>query len=169
MGLFVLKREIPKAFAKLEQRVEHPLTLKEAMIIGIIIWIFWPNHHAIGVSNPPTLKLPTKAVNLPQTALKAVPEASYAPQPVAYATPSPGIGGCGDNVYKQFIYQHESGCDVNAVNYLGCRGIGQACPGSKLPCGADFACQDAYFTEYANERYGGWEQAYNAWVAQGWW
>jgi hypothetical protein len=79
------------------------------------------------------------------------------------------IAGCGDNSYAQFIYQHESGCNLNAVNAGGCRGIGQACPGSKLPCGADYACQNAFFTQYANDRYGGWSGAYSAWIAQGWW
>lgn len=92
--------------------------------------------------------------NTPQTA----------PEPVV------GVTNCGDNPYKQFIYQHESGCRTNAINPLGCAGIGQACPGSKLPCSlADFACQDAYFTNYAVSRYGSWEGAYNAWLRQGWW
>lgn len=84
-----------------------------------------------------------------------------------------GVGsasaGCGDNQYKSYIYMHESGCRTTAVNSIGCRGIGQACPGSKLPCGDDFACQDAYFSNYAINRYGSWEKAYQFWVKNRWW
>lgn len=81
-----------------------------------------------------------------------------------------GVTNCGDNMYKQYIYSHESGCNTASVNSIGCAGIGQACPGSKLPCSlSDFACQDAYFTNYAISTYGSWEQAYNAWLRKGWW
>jgi cell division protein FtsB len=79
------------------------------------------------------------------------------------------VPNCGDNQYAQFIYQHESGCNLNAVNYLGCRGIGQACPGSKLPCGADYACQNAFFTNYALTRYGSWYNSYLFWLNNHWW
>lgn len=78
-------------------------------------------------------------------------------------------GNCGDNQYKQYIYMKESGCRTTAVNSIGCRGIGQACPGSKLPCGDDFACQDAWFSNYAIQRYGSWEAAYNFWINNHWW
>lgn len=85
-------------------------------------------------------------------------------------TPQNGsVGNCGDNPYKQFIYQKESGCNTGAVNPSGCFGIGQDCNGVLRKCGTDFACQDAYFDGYAKSRYGGWEQAYNAWRSQGWW
>lgn len=78
--------------------------------------------------------------------------------------------GCNTgNKYKDFIYMKESTCNPAAVNSIGCRGIGQACPGTKLPCGADFACQDAWFTQYAMQRYGSWEAAYSFWIANNWW
>lgn len=81
---------------------------------------------------------------------------------VTYALPA--------NEAKAFIYQHESGNNPAAVNSIGCRGIGQACPGSKLPCSdSDYACQDAWFTNYAMTRYGSWEKAYQFWVANRWW
>lgn len=92
----------------------------------------------------------------------------------AVSAPQPQ-GNCGDNNYAAYIYGRESGgrvpgnCDVNAVNAGGCRGIGQACPGSKLPCGADYACQNKWFTNYAMERYGSWEAAYAFHLANGWW
>lgn len=74
---------------------------------------------------------------------------------------------CGDA--KSCIYHHESGNNPSAVNSIGCRGIGQACPGSKLPCGADYACQDAWFTNYAMTRYGSWENAWVFWQQHSWW
>jgi hypothetical protein len=79
-------------------------------------------------------------------------------------------GSCNTgNPYKDFIYMKESGCRTTAVNSIGCRGLGQACPGSKLPCGDDFACQDAWFSNYAITRYGSWESAYNFWLSHRWW
>lgn len=87
----------------------------------------------------------------------------------AYAATPSVVPNCGDNSYAQYIYQHESGCNLNAVNSGGCRGIGQACPGSKLPCGADYACQNAWFSNYAVQRYGSWENAYYFWVANHYW
>lgn len=73
------------------------------------------------------------------------------------------------NEAKAFIYMKESGNNPAAVNGSGCRGLGQACPGSKLPCGNDYACQDAYFTNYAMSRYGSWEGAYQFWIGHHWW
>lgn len=94
------------------------------------------------------------------------------PTPVYVAPVAPVssvVAGCGDNEYAQYIYSHESGCNLNAVNSIGCRGIGQACPGGKLPCGADYACQNAFFTNYAVTRYGSWAGAYDFWVNNHWW
>jgi hypothetical protein len=87
-----------------------------------------------------------------------------------YAASLPsGYSGCGDNQYANYIYMHESGCNTGSVNYLGCRGIGQSCPGSKLPCGTDYACQNAWFTSYCINRYGSWKACYDFWVANNWW
>jgi 5'-3' exonuclease len=74
-----------------------------------------------------------------------------------------------DSDAKSFIYSHESGNRPEAVNSIGCRGLGQACPGTKLPCGDDYACQDAYFTSYMLGRYGTWENAKAFWLANHWW
>lgn len=58
------------------------------------------------------------------------------------------------------IFKAESGWRLNAVNELGCRGLGQACPGSKLPCTEYQAvCQVQYFYKYMKDRYGGAWQA----------
>lgn len=91
--------------------------------------------------------------------------------PKASASAIKPVGGkCNTgNPYKDFIYYKESSCNPGSVNSIGCRGIGQACPGTKLPCGNDFACQDAWFSNYAIQRYGSWESAYNFWLRNNWW
>lgn len=89
-------------------------------------------------------------------------------QEKVYAAEAP-VYAVSTDAAKAFIYQHESGNDPTSVNSIGCRGLGQACPGSKLPCGDDYACQDAYFTQYAMQRYGSWEAAYQFWILHNWW
>lgn len=91
--------------------------------------------------------------------------------------PSAVIPNCGDNPYASYIYMHESGCRTHNPNGSGCDGIGQACPASKLlnPCGFDYACQNAWFNNYAKKYCylgtgnGCWEGSYNFWVAHRWW
>jgi LysM repeat protein len=98
--------------------------------------------------------------------LAATPTAPVAAAPVIQSAP---VAGCGDNSYANFIYSHESGCRTTASSPNGCYGIGQACPASKIAyCGADYACQNAFFTAYAG-KYGGWAGAYSFWVSHGWW
>lgn len=126
-----------------------------------------------------SLRIPDNSEQLPDRPLPAdfvaanplpnnqTPAAAAAP--VVKVTQTAPVAGCGDNSYANFIYMHESGCRTTAVNPGGCYGIGQACPGSKLAyCGADYACQNAFFTAYAG-KYGGWAGAYAFWVAHGWW
>jgi hypothetical protein len=99
------------------------------------------------------------------------PQTQTGPRPSAPQAAAPSGGGdCGGvNQYAAFIYSRESGCNPSAMNAGGCRGIGQACPGSKLPCGADFACQHAWFESYGLSRYGSWAAAYQFWLANHWW
>lgn len=98
--------------------------------------------------------------------------------PVIASVPSSSsIANCGDNFYANYIYSHESGCLTHNPNSIGCDGVGQACPGSKVtnPCGYDYTCQNAWFTNYAQKYcYLGtgdncWEGSYNFWVAHSWW
>lgn len=71
--------------------------------------------------------------------------------------------------YINFIFSHESCNDPGRLNAGGCRGLGQACPGSKLPCGPeDIACQVKWFNGYAQGK-GGWAASYNFWLANNWW
>lgn len=100
--------------------------------------------------------------------LQAKAEIKKQQSSVVYAAAAP-VTNCGDNFYKQYIYQHESGCNTAAVNSIGCRGLGQACPGDKLPCNADYSCQDIWFTNYAMVRYGSWYNAYIFWINNYWW
>lgn len=69
-----------------------------------------------------------------------------------------------------YIFVKESGCRPEAVNGAGCRGLGQACPGGKLPCSdSDGECQAKWFENYAMNRYGSWQAAYDFKLAKGWW
>lgn len=96
--------------------------------------------------------------NTPKVYAEAVPKQA----PVSYARPA--------EEDKAFIYQHESGNNPGAVNSIGCAGLGQACPGSKLPCSlTDYACQDTFFTNYMLSRYGSWAKARAFWEANRWW
>lgn len=71
---------------------------------------------------------------------------------------------------KAFIYAHESGNNPNATNPNGCYGLGQDCNGRvRTLCGADYACQDAFFTNYAMARYGSWAGALAFWQSHHWW
>lgn len=86
--------------------------------------------------------------------------------PAAPQTPPPVVG----NAAKDFIYSHESGNNPGSINPTsGACGIGQALPCSKLPCSlADYACQDAWFTNvYMIPRYGTWEAAAAFWSCIG--
>lgn len=74
------------------------------------------------------------------------------------------------NAAKAFIYAKESGNNPNATNPNGCYGIGQDCNGVvRDKCGANYACQDQHFTNYAMGRYGSWEAAYAFWQKNHWW
>jgi len=87
-----------------------------------------------------------------------------------YASASGGYGGSGCSDAKSCIYDRESGNNPNATNGIGCYGIGQDCNGVlQSSCGANYACQDAYFNSYAADRYGSWEAAWSFWQANGWW
>lgn len=77
---------------------------------------------------------------------------------------------CGDP--KSCIYSHESGNDPTKYNPSGCLGLGQACPASKLlvVCPTvDYACEDAWFTNYMVANYGTWDNAWAVWQSKGWW
>lgn len=78
--------------------------------------------------------------------------------------------GLGDQwTYIDFILGHESCHDPGRLNAGGCAGLGQACPGTKLPCGPnDIKCQVQWFNTYAQGK-GGWAASYSFWLANNWW
>jgi len=119
------------------------------------------------------LRIPTADEQLPDRPLPAA-------APVAAAVPAtvPNIiqtaayvaAPVSDNAAKAFIYAHESGNNPDATNPNGCYGLGQDCNGRvRAQCGADYACQDAYFDNYAASRYGSWAGAEAFWQTHGWW
>jgi LysM repeat protein len=119
------------------------------------------------------LRIPTADEQLPDR----MPVAAPAPAPVVSSAPTarrsyaatsyPAVSG---NDAKAFIYSHESGNNPNATSPNGCYGLGQDCNGRvRVQCGADYACQDAYFTSYAMGRYGSWDAAVAFWQTHGWW
>ncbi len=77
-----------------------------------------------------------------------------------------------------YVVSHESGWIPARVSANGCLGLGQRC-GSRTGANAlvsacpswqtDPVCQLKHFTAYANSRYGSWQGAYSAWLAQRWW
>jgi hypothetical protein len=113
-----------------------------------------------------------KQLQAKKESARVLAEAQATPAPVPQV--SGAVANCGDNAQAHYIYMHESGCRLDAVNSIGCIGIGQSCPGGSglaRDCPdwrTNYACQNAHFTRYAN-RYGGWQGAYNAWLSKHWW
>lgn len=170
---------------------------KKTIIIGVLavflaFQTFWPRSiHIVyagpdtkpPVGNPLIPLTPKKIATLPVSDLQPVqplqpievaPTPTQAPNTQSSTNNLPNlvVAGCGDNAQANFIYMHESGCRTGAQNAGGCLGIGQACPGSKLLAvcpSLDYACENSFFTGYANARYGGWAGAYAFWVANSWW
>lgn len=137
-------------------------------IVGLLVpWI--PVSHPV---QPPEIGLPMPVI----TQVKPITSPSFpeieplvqvGPQsqsPVSSPAASYPTSGDAD---KAFIYDKESGNNPAAINPGGCRGLGQACPGTKLPCGdMDYACQDIYFTQYMLDSYGSWAAAKSFWLSQ---
>ncbi len=79
-----------------------------------------------------------------------------------------------DYPYVDFIVSHESNWRPGAFNAgSGAYGLCQSLPASKMAsAGADYltnpVTQLRWCSGYSS-RYGGWQGAYNAWLAQGWW
>lgn len=147
------------------------------VIIGFgLLMNFWPHISHIQAqgaaeSGIQVVKIaPMKPIEAVKYAVPSELKQKYIPPPEPVYSASTGY--CGDNTYKQYIYQHESGCNTLAKNWLGCLGVGQACPGSKLLASCpnlDFGCQDAFFSAYAVSVYGSWYQAYLFWARNHWW
>lgn len=142
------------------------------IILGLIGYIIY-SHVASAAPMPSDTpfkryQIPAQSFAQPVKKIPTVQEAAMKPIPVPVA-PTPVIG-CGSDPYMAQIYMHESGCNTASVNSIGCAGLGQACPGSKLPCSlSDWTCQNNYFVNYAIQRYGSPAGAWAAWQSKGWW
>lgn len=78
-----------------------------------------------------------------------------------------GIDCSSQTTSKAFIYCHESGNVADKWNGSGCYGLGQDCNNIVYNrCKSDYACQDQYFTEYMQRRYGSWDAAKAHWLAR---
>lgn len=122
---------------------------------------FPPEHKAKALS--------AEKKTVPPVAVTAVQAETPAAAPEAAPVESP-VTDCGSDPLMAYIYTVESGCRTNAVNYLGCIGLGQACPGPKLPCSQnDWNCQNDWFRNYAVQRYGSIYNAYVFRTQNNWW
>lgn len=105
-------------------------------------------------------------------AAQAILNARQVYTPKQVVAPVQSAVNASDSYYKLFIYNHESGNNPTRYNGSGCLGLGQACPASKLlaVCPTmSYACEDAWFTNYAISRYGSWAGAYSFWISRHWW
>lgn len=116
-----------------------------------------PHLNKTEAAQPSKVATTSKEVTPPVTVVEAVQPEIPAPMPEDQA--------------KAYIYQHESGNNPESINQSsGACGLGQALPCSKLPCSlSDYACQDAWFTDYMLSRYGSWANAQSFWEANGYW
>jgi hypothetical protein len=91
------------------------------------------------------------------------------PPPAPYEAIEPIIVASTEAEDKAFIYFKESSNRTDNINPTsGACGLGQALPCSKLPCSFnDYDCQDEWFTEYMQERYGSWARAKAYWQCIG--
>jgi hypothetical protein len=112
-----------------------------------------------------------------QAAVATQPEPAATPAPVVAPTPPAPDTSCvtgyfTGNSYEDYIINHESGGNSCALNYLGCFGLMQACPGEPLreACGGNPECQINWFwTNKVLSGYGSWATVYNHEIAYGWW
>jgi len=138
----------------------------------IVVMIVSPHQPKIIADSPHFIKeyKPLASIEAPvyaekQLAVK-VPVATPKTAPVA----SGAVSGS-EAEAKAFIYAKESGNNPGAINKSsGACGLGQALPCSKMGCSlSDYACQDAWFTNYMRSRYGTWVKAQAFWLSHKWW
>lgn len=159
------------------------------MVIPLLLPIVQPNASQATTHTPALVESPVVPKSLPVSILKPVdpplthltpipvpvatstPEVAYTAPPAPTPAPPPPVLDSSFNADKLFIYQKESGNRTWAVNPgSGACGLGQALPCSKMGCSLqDYACQDAFFTRYATERYGSWHGAYLFWIGHNYW
>lgn len=123
---------------------------------------------------PQTVTAPKEAVPVVETVHPVVETAVQptAQAPAAANGPTEWMDAAGiaqgDRQYVTAIMGQESGWTLTSTNYLGCIGLGQACPsGNKAEMlqrcpdwETNGACQMQVWNDYAIRRYGSWSYAY---------
>jgi len=73
---------------------------------------------------------------------------------------------------REYIFMRESTNRLDAINSIGCIGLGQDCNGQlEIDCPdwrTNRDCQTAFFDRYVLNRYGSWANAYNFWLGHNW-
>ena len=171
--------------AKRKKKTKY-ITWLLILILLLILLLFWPRLASSAANpNPKIIKSINSLIIVEKLKVLKFPTGSPTPPVLAvvvqtptpviktpYIAPSESTVDIDDNSSKLFIYNHESGNDPTRYNSSGCLGLGQACPASKLlnVCpNMDYACEDAWFSNYAIRRYGSWQGAYSFWIAHKWW
>jgi len=73
---------------------------------------------------------------------------------------------------REWIFMKESTNRLDAVNSIGCKGLGQDCNGQlEIDCPdwqTNRDCQTAFFDRYVSGRYGNWTGAIAFWRQNNW-
>lgn len=113
-------------------------------------------------------------VDKPQTEPTPVETPASVPEPEPVVTPvqAPVIDQSED-YYRDWVFQHESGDRLDAVNSIGCYGLGQDCNNALANACPDWRtnrdCQLSFWQGYMSRRYGTWANAYSFWTSHRWW
>lgn len=151
------------------------------IITGLILAVLLPltlqtrkPAHAVQINNPIQVAKPQQVKT---TAVQTPTVQAPSPQPVPVPVqPQPVVAPIvyhSEDFYKNYIFSHESSGRLDAVNSIGCKGLGQDCNGRlEIDCPnwrTDLNCQLAFWDRYAQARYKTWQNAYNFWVNHHWW
>lgn len=132
---------------------------------------------ALSLQTPQTIALAVEPIPIikPQqiTLLPTLPEPTIELKPtldLVYVPPATYSDVLGQNTYRDYIFNVESGYSLSSTNPIGCIGLGQDCNGWLItgrldsPACPDWqtnlTCQLAYWDWYANTVYGGWAGSY---------
>ena len=109
----------------------------------------------------------------PEVAVQIITQAPVVEAPVEPIKPPVVTVYHSDDFYKEYIFSHESSNRLNAVNSIGCYGLGQDCNNALAnECPnwqTDLDCQLRFWDKYAIRRYKSWANAYQFWINHKWW
>jgi hypothetical protein len=149
--------------------MKYALAILAVFIAFLIPELHYDEKFPITIPVAQPILEPLEASQTPIGLLGVVEVQTQPTQPVTSTAP------ISDNWYRDFIFQKESSGRLDAVNSIGCYGLGQDCNNvleSQCPdWRTNLTCQVDFWDRYAIRRYGSWEAAYNFWEVQGhrWW